>query len=1000
MNQDTVATFKMSSIQSNNSSKKRGNGGGGGGRGQGKGRKGNGQGNSDLGETSNQNNKQRNNKNNNNNGKKNGNNKGQQRNQKNIYKDHLDSKEIESRIALGDVDSIEAADNNEFKTLFFGKLRINSRSRKNAFVTCRPLTGCSNPPLPCDVYIEGENERNRALDGDIVAVELLPLSDWAADSSTQPTSSSTATDIATTLDNLTIDDKPQEEEEDTLWRPLFKTEEIPQVSSTQTLCTAGDLAKQGQLQPKGKVVGVIKPGHRVTIDGVLAPLNQLPAGACLPLNEKWMVLQPSDKRYPYTLVSRIDVPPEVLQNPSSFASTLWLVDLDENWIPSSKLPRARTASLRRLGEVGDIAAEHEALTRSFGVDHGHFSDEVLECANAFLTDGEAAGSGVWSIPSEEIAKRKDFRKHRIFTIDPTTAKDLDDALHITLMDDGTVEIGVHIADVSHFVQDGSPLDEEAQRRATSVYLVHGVIPMLPSVLCEDLCSLNPGVDRLAFSCVWRMTRDGSLAPNTPIWFGKSVIRSCAKLDYATAQRMIDKVIPVSAKYDEVPDSDWEFKRRPEAGWSMAQVINDVLLMNEVAMARRERRFSSTRSSSTNLQGGALSLHRTKLCFQLDNLGNPAEVFAYPIKDSNRLVEEYMLLANFLVAQNLVLKCQSKALLRSHPRPVQQGLDSLQSLFEKLFKAASSNNATTQNDTQPTFNSSSAGSLHASLLQLQELFPTNSSVHEACMTILTHPMKPAVYIAAGSKSSNEWRHYALNIPYYTHFTSPIRRYPDIIVHRLLHAIVCDENNGILNTQQSSQPETEAAVSAPKPCSMVSQMWSEDQITLCASRCNEMKEAAKGASERSDYVYLCVLLKKTPVVVEAVVIGVGPKSFTLQLPSLGIENRACVDDIDGVESVQHDEASESLTITRSSTMNGWTSIKMRIFSKLKVKVSCRPKPPLEVAVEILGFVAESPLAQLDSLSNTRDVRSADSGSSGGPSVRINQRAGKRVIKHALS
>mmetsp|Transcript_18645 Transcript_18645/g.22144 ORF Transcript_18645/g.22144 Transcript_18645/m.22144 type:complete len:978 (+) Transcript_18645:55-2988(+) len=920
------------------------------------------------------------------------NNKNQNNQGKSVYNEYVDLKAIEARIALGDVDTGEEINNssNAFQTLFFGKIRINPRSRKNAFVTCKPLTGVSQPPLPCDVFIEGENERNRALDGDLVAVELLPVSEWAAGSSVSVSESSG--DVSVALGALSIA-QVEEEEEDPLWRPLFKPTKSPETTEPkEMLCTAGEVAKKGQLQPKGRVVGIIKANHRTSIDGILAPLNRVPDGSCLPLNEKWMVLQPSDKRYPYTLVSRIDIPPEVLANPSAHSATLWIIDLDSEWAISSKLPRARIQSLRRLGEVGDIATEHEALARSYGVDHGHFSEQVLECANSFQNDNKPANKGEWTIPEEEIAKRKDFRNHRIFTIDPTTAKDLDDALHITLMDDGTVEVGVHIADVSHFVQDGSALDEEAQRRATSVYLVHGVIPMLPSVLCEDLCSLNPAVDRLAFSCVWRMTRDGALAPNVPIWFGKSVIRSCAKLDYDTAQRIIDKVIPSSPKQDEVSDADWEYKRRPE-GWSMGQVIGDVLLMHEVGMARRQRRFSSNAclvsplagSQKRNSQsGGALSLHKTKLCFRRDDLGNPTKVFSYPIKDSNRLVEEYMLIANFLVAQKLVLNCQAKAMLRSHPQPVEQGLSSLQSLFEKLFKASPDSDSSTIG-----FDSTSAGSLHASLVQLKELFPSNTAVYEACMTILTHPMKPAVYVAAGTKPSEEWRHYALNIPYYTHFTSPIRRYPDIVVHRLLHAIVCDERS----TSASMVKEGE---------SMVSKMWSEDQIASCAVRCNEMKEAAKGASERSDHVYLCVLLKKSPVVAEAVVIGVGPKSYTLQIPSLGIEHRACVDDIDGVDSVQHDEASESLTITRSaqSSETSWTSLQLRIFCKIKVKVSCRTKPPLDVAVDLLSFVEESPLAHLDSLLKGKVSQTSNGRAEDGPSLRVNKDAGDRVIRHALS
>jgi len=271
-----------------------------------------------------------------------------------------------------------------------------------------------------------------------------------------------------------------------------------------------------------------------------------------------------------------------------------------------------------------------------------------------------------------ISNRRDLRGYRIFTIDPPSAKDLDDALHITALEDGTFEIGVHIADVSFFVKEGSALDAEAKQRATSVYLVQKVIPMLPPVLCEQLCSLNPNVDRLAFSCIWRMNADGTLCEGHQPWFGRTVIRSCAKLDYPTAQRMVDGLIPnepssgISAEVvagtsglvdseqnedrflDEMSEDIWERSRRPllqvqqppVAGpasggkpqlWKMHkawEISRDVCLMHKIAMSRREMRLCN----------GALVLHRKKLTFQLNSFGNPVSVGCYQIRQSNQLVE--------------------------------------------------------------------------------------------------------------------------------------------------------------------------------------------------------------------------------------------------------------------------------------------------------------------------------------------------------------------------
>ena len=202
------------------------------------------------------------------------------------------------------------------------------------------------------------------------------------------------------------------------------------------------------------------------------------------------------------------------------------------------------------------------------------------------------------------------------------------------------QIGVHIADVTYFLQPNTALDTVASRRATSVYLVQRVIPMLPSLLCEELCSLNPGVDRLAFTVMWRMRGDGTLVehddPSAAPWIGHTIIRSAAKLDYGTAQRMIDGTISEAAIEDgSLSDELWARDRRPPAArdgataTSMAiGIVRDMRAMHGVAMARRTKRF----------QAGALALNKSKLSFKCDASGNPTDVTTYPVRESNRVVE--------------------------------------------------------------------------------------------------------------------------------------------------------------------------------------------------------------------------------------------------------------------------------------------------------------------------------------------------------------------------
>jgi DIS3-like exonuclease 2 len=398
---------------------------------------------------------------------------------------------------------------------------------------------------------------------------------------------------------------------------------------------------------------------------------------------------------------------------------------------------------------------------------------------------------------------RDLRTYRIFTIDPPTAKDLDDALHVTDLGDGTFEIGVHIADVSFFLEEKTALDVEARHRATSVYLVQKVIPMLPSILCEQLCSLNPNVDRLAFSCIWKMHSDGSICEEPP-WFGRTVICSCAKLDYPTAQRMIDGVIPSSSSQDEasflraIPEDVWEKARLP-VGHRAHEVVRDVCSMHHIASARRQKRLAN----------GALVLNNPKLTFRLDGDGNPSTCSTYVIRESNQLVEEYMLLANYFVAEELIKKTGAAAFLRNHQPPDMRKLNDLKEVMDKLGVS---------------LDASTAQTLQSSLNEITK--SSNPFLIKIVSALLMHPMKPAMYCVADSLDSSQWRHYALAIPYYTHFTSPIRRYADVSVHRLLAL-------GLSGEPVNASDMTK-------------------ELVGIADNCNEMKMASKKAQERSDRV----------------------------------------------------------------------------------------------------------------------------------------------------
>ena len=495
-----------------------------------------------------------------------------------------------------------------------------------------------------------------------------------------------------------------------------------------------------------------------------------------------------------------------------------------------------------------------------------------------------------------------------------------DALHIMKLDDGTFEIGVHIADVSYFLRPNTALDTEASRRATSVYLVQKVIPMLPSILCEDLCSLNPDVDRLAFSCIWRMNEDGTLCAHPPPWFGRTIIRSCAKLDYPTAQRMIDGIIPniLSANDDflnHLPEEVWEQRRRP-VGQSAAGCVSDVVMMAAIAKRRRALRLAN----------GALVLNRSKLSFRLDRDGNPVEVSSYQSRQSNSLVEEYMLLANYLVAQKLLNSLGEGAFLRSHPPPEISNMGRIVAFGELVGT---------------TIDTTSALSLQRGLSALSQ---RGDVVLLKVMTaLLTQPMKAAQYFAVTEGSDPQsWEHYALAISCYTHFTSPIRRYADVMVHRLLDRVLQGEGEGSIRRIDTEELQ---------------------RLKRTAEQCNTMKEASKMAQDRSDRVFLAVYLssRTEPTIEDAIVIDIGAKSFTVLLLNYGFDVRLFVNNMPNVEATYEEKKNTLLLMNGAKTAPGKVAvegtlqfgyIEIVMLKRLKIMLTAKKTAPIDVEAHLVG------------------------------------------------
>ncbi|CAE7726336.1 DIS3L2, partial [Symbiodinium sp. KB8] len=586
--------------------------------------------------------------------------------------------------------------------------------------------------------------------------------------------------------------------------------------------------QSGTRQPTARVVSILKRQHSLTFVGTLQPMHD--GDVSVPASDRFIRLVPLNNADPWIYIDTGDesIPKGFLDDTREFKRSLFAAVVDDaDWDERSRFPRGKLKA--SLGESGTIVTDLQAILQKHEIDSSAFSEAVVEELRPLTEEKARSGKGGWRVPEEERARRRDLTSECIFTIDPTTAKDLDDALHIKPLGDGRFEVGVHIADVSHFVTPGSAVDEEARRRCTSTYLVTRVIPMLPPILCEELCSLNPNVDRLAFSCIWVMNDKGEMEPDEP-WYGRTIIRCCAKLDYPTAQHMIEGTIPVAdtpgadAMREDVPAELWEVARRPTAdcAFHCDDVIERVRMLQTVAAGRRKARFAS----------GALRLNRAKLAFRLDSDGNPTGFAQYPIKDSNRLVEEYMLMANYLVAEKMI-RCAKEAVDNLHAA----GLD----FFE--------------------WEPDSAASLQRSLSLTNAVSP---SLMESVVDICTQPNMPAQYFLCPDQPSTEWAHYALAIPYYTHFTSPIRRYADVMVHRVLQATI-EGPDAVARLIASGSaaggmpPAPAAAAGSRAAPAGDSAALGRALVSQQCDTCNERKMAAKRAQEDFDKVYLCVFLR---------------------------------------------------------------------------------------------------------------------------------------------
>ncbi|KJJ38630.1 ribonuclease R [Aequorivita vladivostokensis] len=403
----------------------------------------------------------------------------------------------------------------------------------------------------------------------------------------------------------------------------------------------------------------------------------------------------------------------------------------EEWPEKADSPYGKV--IKVLGMPGEHNTEIHSILAQYGLPY-EFPKEVEDFANKIDT----------SIKASEIKKRRDMRDVLTFTIDPKDAKDFDDALSFEKLENGNFEIGIHIADVSHYVTPGNELDDEAYERATSVYLVDRVVPMLPEILSNNACSLRPNEEKYTFSAVFEITPKAEVKKQ---WFGRTVTYSDARFAYEEAQHIIenpkDEIHTIPSKIS-ITDKEYTVK---------AEIAEAILEMDRLAKMLRTKR----------MRAGAISFDKVEVKFILDENNNPEGVYFKESKDANKLIEEFMLLANRSVAEFIGKQEPKKTFVyRVHDEPDDEKIAALENIIKRFgYKLNTKDRHST------------AQSMNKLLKDVQ-----GKKEQNLIDTLAIRSMSKAMY------TTHNIGHYGLAFDYYTHFTSPIRRYPDVMVHRLL------------------------------------------------------------------------------------------------------------------------------------------------------------------------------------------------------------------------
>ncbi|KAK1688032.1 hypothetical protein BDP55DRAFT_658423 [Colletotrichum godetiae] len=727
--------------------------------------------------------------------------------------------------------------------LVSGILRVNKKNRSDAYVSTQ------DGLLDADIFICGSKDRNRALEGDLVAVELLDvdevwsqkrekeekkkrkdITDTRSGSTNGQNQSSGNNDDNTPQeggirrrgslrqrptqkknDDVEVEGQSlllvEEEEINDEAKPLYAGHIVAVVERVAGQMFSGNL---GLLRPSSQATKEKQEAERAARDGG----NNRHHDNRSQEKPKIVWFKPTDKRVPLIAIPTEQAPRDFVEKHQDYADRIFVACI-KRWPITSLHPFGTL--VEQLGRMGDLKVETDALLRDNNFSSDEFSEAVLR----------SVGLQDWSLAKEEeasLAARRDFRDEKVVTLDLNGSPELANAIHIKTQPDGKIDIGIHIPDVTHFVKPNSLVDREAKKRGTAVHLVNRTCALLPPKIGGEVCSLAPGEERLAVSVLFRVNPHNGSVAEGDTWIGKSIIKSTAKITIEE----IDAALNGQA--------DWKHE---------SLQLKDVQILNAVAQKFTEARLGA----------GGEPIAPLRLLQQLDDENIPIKHNIFDSTPATELVEELMHKANTYVAQRLAQALPEKALLRRQGPPNARRLQTFADRMNALGYEVET---------------SGSGSMHNSLFKVDD-----ADIRKGMETLVLKSMQRAKYFIAGKTAKQLWPHYALNLPLYTHFTSPTRRYADIIVHRQLESVLSEGK-----VEYTEELES---------------------LVKTIESCNTKKDSAQNAQEQSIHIESCREMDKKrqqvngDLITEGIVLCVYESAFDVLIPEWGFEKRVHCDQL---------------------------------------------------------------------------------------------------------